>query len=125
MAIVVVVIPIAIGMPAVVVFVPPAVPFLPAAFPRFMQFVPRMLRLPAVPAVMLLGFVQFVVRLGDAALAITVAIRECTRSPNKCHQANECHCGEHCLPEKLLPSRLKFHVLSILPYSPWLEWLRS
>jgi len=41
------------------IFVPPAVPFVPAVFSRFMQFVPRMLRLPAVPAVMLDGFVQF------------------------------------------------------------------
>jgi hypothetical protein len=64
-AIVVVVIPIAIGMPAVAVFVPPAVPFVPAAFPRLVQFVPRMIRLLAVPSVVLLGFVQFVVRLGD------------------------------------------------------------
>src|SRR5258708_18903814 len=49
-AIVVVVIPIAIGMPAVAVFVPPAVPFVPAAFPRLVQFVPRMIRLFAVPS---------------------------------------------------------------------------
>jgi hypothetical protein len=121
-AIVVVIIPIAIGTPAMAVFVPPAVPFVPAAFPRFVQFVPRMLRLLAVPAVMLHGFVDFVVRLGDAALAITVAIRECTRRSGKGHQSNECHSSEHYLPEMVLPSHLKFHVLSILPYSPWLEW---
>jgi len=123
--IVVVIIPIAIGMPAMAIFVPPAVPFVPAVFSRFMQFVPRMLRLPAVPAVMLHGFVQFVVRLGDAALAAAVVIRECTRRTGKGHQSNECHSREHCLPEKVLPSRLKFHVLSILPYSPWLEGFRS
>src|SRR5260370_10193723 len=78
-AIVVVVIPIAIGMPAVAVFVPPAVPFVPAAFPRLVQFVPRMIRLLAVPSVVLLGFVQFVVRLGDPTLATAVVIRKCTR----------------------------------------------
>ena len=122
MAIVVVVIPIAIGMPAVAVFVPPAVPFVPAAFPRIVQFVPRTVRLLAIPAVMLNGFVEFVVRLGDAALASAVVIRERTRRTGKGHQANKCHGSEHGLPEKLLLSRLKLHVLSILPYSPRLEW---
>jgi hypothetical protein len=121
-AIVVVVIPIAIGTPAVAVFVPPAVPFVPAAFPRVVQFVPRTVRLPAVPSVVLHGFVDFVVRLGDAALAITVAIRECARRSGKGRQANKCHSSEHGLPEKLHAFRLKLHVLSILPYAPWLEW---
>src|SRR5258708_5275453 len=85
-AIVVVVIPIAIGMPAVAVFVPPAVPFVPAAFPGLVQFVPRMIRLLAVPSVVLLGFVQFVVRLGDPTLATAVKRimrgTNCTRPGN-------------------------------------------
>ncbi|SRR5229473_3986631 len=117
-AIVVVVIPIAIAVPAVAVFVPPAMPLIPAAFPRFVQFVPRVIRLPAVPAVVFHGFVEFVVRLGDAALAIAVVIRPCARRSGKNQHANKHRGSEHGLSEKLFPSRLKFHILSILPYSP-------
>src|SRR5713101_4876403 len=88
-AIVVVVIPIAIGMPAVAVFVPPAVPFSPAAFPRLVQFVPGVVRLSAVPAVMLDGFVEFVVRLGDAALATTVVIGGCPGCSRECQHSQK------------------------------------
>jgi hypothetical protein len=78
-AIVIVVIPITVGMPAVAVFVPPTMSLVPAAFPRFAQFVPRMVRLPAVPAVIFDSFVQPVVRLGDAALATIIVIGGCPR----------------------------------------------
>jgi len=77
-AIVVVVIPIAFRVPAVGVFVPPTMALVPAVFPRFTQFVAGTIRLLALPTVMLHGFVQFVVRLGDAALATMVVIRKCT-----------------------------------------------
>src|SRR5260370_35064367 len=73
-AIMIVVIPIAIGVPAAAVFVPPAVPLVPAAFPLLTQFVPGVVRLSAVPAVILDGFVESVVRLRDAALASIVFI---------------------------------------------------
>src|SRR5216684_1084415 len=98
-AIVVVVIPIAIGMPAVAVFVPPAVPFVPAALPRL---------------------VQFVVRLGDPTLATAVVIRKCTRRSGESQHAGKQCGGEHRLCEKPIPSRLKLHILSVLPYSRWL-----
>jgi len=77
-AIVIVVVPIAFRVPAVAVFVPPAMALVPAVFPRFTQFVAGTIRLLALPTVMLHGFVQFVVRLGDAALATMVVIRKCT-----------------------------------------------
>jgi hypothetical protein len=47
--------------------------------PRFTQFVARTIRLLALPTVMFHGFVQFVVRLGDAALATMVVIGKHTR----------------------------------------------
>jgi hypothetical protein len=118
MAIVIVIVPIMIAVPTVAVLVPPAMPLIPAAFPRFVQFVPRAIRLPAVPAVVFHGFMQFVVCLGDAPLAIAVVIRTRTRRFGKNHQAEKRRRSQHGLSEKLLPSRLKFHVLSILPYSP-------
>jgi hypothetical protein len=118
--VVIVVIPIVVAVPTVAVFVPPTMSFVPAAFTRLVQFVPRAIRLPAVPAVVFHGFMQFVVRLGDAplAIAIVVVIRPRTRRSGKNHQAGKRRSSEHGLSEKLLPSRLKFHVLSILPYSP-------
>jgi hypothetical protein len=121
-AIVIVVIPIAFRVPAVAVFVPPTMALVPAVFPRFTQFVAGTIRLFAFPTVMLHGFVEFVVRLGDAALATVVVIRKRTRrSGEGQHAGKQCR-GEHRLSKKPMPSRLKVHVLSILPYAPWLEW---
>jgi hypothetical protein len=117
-AIVIVVVPITIGMPPVAVFIPPAMTFVPAAFPRLAQFMARMIRLPAVPAVMLDGFVEFVVCLGDASLAAAVIIRQCTRRSDEGQHANKNRGSEHGLSEKLLLSHLNLHFLSILPYSP-------
>jgi hypothetical protein len=88
--VVIVVIPIAIGMPPVAVFIPPAMSFVPAAFPRFMQFVARMIGLPAIPAVMLHGFMQFVIRLGDAPLALVVIFGGRSGCSRECQHANEC-----------------------------------
>jgi hypothetical protein len=78
-AIVVVVIPIAFRVPAVAVFVPPTMARVPAVLPRFTQFVARTTRLLALPTVMLHGFVEFVVRFGDATLATMVVIPKRTR----------------------------------------------
>ncbi len=89
MTVVIVVIPIAIVVPATAVFVPPAVPLVPAAFPRFAQFVPRMVRLPAVPAVIFDSFVQPVVCLGDAALATIIVIGGCPRCSREGQHASE------------------------------------
>ena len=116
--VVIVVIPITVGMPAAAVLVPPAVAFVPAAFPRFAQFVACVIRLLAVPAVTLRGFVQFVVRPGDAALASIVVIGRCPGHCPECQQARKGRASEHCLSEKLLPSRLELHMFSILPNFP-------
>jgi hypothetical protein len=116
--VVIVVVPIVIAVPAVAVLVPPAMALIPAAFPRFVQLVPRAIRLPAVPSVILDRFVEFVVRLGDAPLAIAVVIRTRPRRSGKNYQAEKRRRSEHGLSEKRLSSRLQSHVLSILPYSP-------
>src|SRR5260370_10622619 len=85
-AIVIVVIPIAIGMPAATVFVPPAMSLPPTAFPRFMQFVASMFRLAAIPAVMFRSFVQPVIRLGDSSLTTIVVLVGCPEcSPTSQH----------------------------------------
>jgi hypothetical protein len=122
MAIVVVIIPIAVGMPAVAVFVPPTMALVPAALPRFTQFVARTIRLLALPTVMFHGLVQSVVRLGDAALATMVVICKRTRRSGEGQYAGKQRRGEYGLAKKAIPSRVNLHILSILPYSPWLDW---
>jgi len=66
----VIVIPVALRPPFVAFHVPPLMILRPAIFARFRQFVPRMLGLFAVPAVMLDGFMKFVVGVFGAMLAL-------------------------------------------------------
>jgi hypothetical protein len=114
--VVIVVIPIAIGAPAVAIFVPPAMAFVPAAFAGLAQFVARVIRLPAFPAVVLDGFVKPVVRLGNTSLATIVAFGGCPWGSRECQHAKKC-CGYQQGPsEELLLSQLKRHSLSILPF---------
>src|SRR5215470_16994483 len=86
------VVPIAIGVPAMVIFIPPAMVFVPAAFAGFAQLMAMMFRLPAVPAVSLDGLVQFVVFLGDAALALIVGVFM-GRSARRCREREQSHKG--------------------------------
>ena len=82
--IVVVIVPIVFAAPAIAFDVPPVVAVLPTIFASFAQFVPRMIGLFALKAVMLNGFVESVVRLDDASLAIISLGR---RSASKKRQA--------------------------------------
>ena len=67
--VVVVFIPVAIGVPAVFVFVPPAMLFAPAAFADCMELAALMIGLTAIPSMALDGPVEFMFLVGDAALA--------------------------------------------------------
>jgi hypothetical protein len=120
MAVVIVVIPIAIGMPAMAVFIPPTMALIPAAFTRLMQIVARVIGLPAVPAVVLYGFMQPVVCLGDTPLASIVAFGGCPGRSCECQHANKCGSSEYRLLEELLLSHMKRHVSSILLSVP--DW---
>src|ERR1700704_4262959 len=109
-------------MPAVAVFIPPAVPLVPAALTGLVQSMPRTIRLSALPTVVLHGFVKFVVRLGNAALATIVVFGgrpECSR---KCQHAQKRRCYEQGLSWKLLLSRVNRHISSILQISPRPGW---
>jgi hypothetical protein len=121
-AIVIVVIPIAVGVPAVAVFIPPTVPPAPAVFARFTQVVARMIGLPAVPAVMLNGFVQLVVRPGDSPLAISVVFCGRPRRSGEGQHAEKCRSSEQRPSEEFILSQMKRHVSSILPKCPRLGW---
>ena len=69
-SVVIVVVPIAFRMPAMLVFIPPSMTDTPAMFPRLVEFMTPTFGLPAPGAMMLNGFVQSVVRASNAALAI-------------------------------------------------------
>src|SRR6266849_3582789 len=120
--VVIVVIPITIGMPATAILVPPAMALAPAAFPRLVQIVARAVRLPAVPAVMLDGFVESVVGFGDAALAPIVTLGGCPGRSRECQHPKQCGRGQRHSGEKLLPSCLYGHGFIILHFSPLLDW---
>ncbi len=81
---VIIIIPIAVGVPTMPVFIPPAMLDLPAALPRFVQFTAPVLGLLALVSMMLDGFVQLVVHARDASLTIVV-IGAQARRPGK-HQ---------------------------------------
>jgi len=69
---VVVLVPIALGAPAVFMFVPPSVTFAPATLAGFVQFTTLVVCLSAVTPVFFDGFVQFVFRMSDSALTAIV-----------------------------------------------------
>ena len=68
--VVVMIIPIAIGVPAIAVLIPPFVIPVPAFLADLVQNATGVFCLRAVPAVMLSGLVHFVIRLGNTTLAI-------------------------------------------------------
>src|SRR5215472_8282822 len=70
--VVIVIIPIAVHAPAMLVFVPPPLVGVPAALARFVQFMPRVLGLLALIAVMLDCLVQAVVSPRNPLLTIIV-----------------------------------------------------
>ena len=71
-SVVVVVIPIAFGVPAALVFVPPSVVGIPTALTGFVEFIPGAFGLPALPAVAGYGLVQSMIGARYPALAIVV-----------------------------------------------------
>jgi len=70
--IVIVVIPIALGVPASFVFIPPAMVGAPAALTGFAEIVAGAFGLPALIAMMGNGLVELVICVNNAALAIAL-----------------------------------------------------
>ena len=65
----VVLVPVALGAPAMLVFIPPLVAFTPATLPRLVQFAAFMLGLTTVASMFLDGLVEFVFGVDDSTLA--------------------------------------------------------
>src|SRR5260370_16346809 len=93
----------------------------PAAFPRFAQFVPRMVRLPAVPAVIFDSFVQPMIRFGDAPLATIIVVDGCPRGSREDHHSQERCFPAHGSRPQLLFSLFTDPVLPPLPLHPRLQ----
>jgi hypothetical protein len=79
--IMIVVVPIALLMPAPLVFIPPPVSVFPAPFSCLAELVPLVVRLPAVVTVLFDRAIQLVVRMSQSSLAIVA----CIRSRRSCH----------------------------------------
>ena len=97
--VVVMIVPIALCMPAMAVFIPPFVELAPAELARLMQFVTRMLRFWTVPSMMLSSFVKPVVGL-HKAMPARIVIRSSTRCRSKKQYSAQCSGGQHSLPDQ-------------------------
>jgi hypothetical protein len=73
--IVVVLVPIVFGAPAVLVFVPPAMLLAPATLASFVQFATLVIGLPAMAAMFLDGLVEFMVGVSDSTLTAVDVFR--------------------------------------------------
>jgi len=104
--VVVMIVPVAIGVPAMAIFIPPLVIPAPATLAGLVQLVARALRLFAVPAMMLTSFVQLVIGLGNAMLALIV-IGDSARSSSEEQESAQCGRGQYSVPEPLDFSRHK------------------
>jgi hypothetical protein len=72
--VVVVLVPVALGAPAVFVFVPPLVAFAPAALACRAEFTAFVFGLTTVTAVPFYGFVKIMVGMSDPALAAVIVL---------------------------------------------------
>src|ERR1700687_54160 len=93
LAIVIVIIPVAVGAPTMLVFIPPAVRAAPATLTRFVQLMASFVRLAAVASMMLDGFMKTMIRLGDAFLAIVI-IGAQTRSAGEEQESRQSGTGQ-------------------------------
>jgi hypothetical protein len=109
----VVIIPIAIGVPAVFMFIPPLVVRAPAILASLVQLVARVFRLFAIPAVVLHGFVKPVIGFPQAMLAFAFICPNLGRTREQ-QKAGQGRAGQDQFPKPVLSqSMLRFH--PILP----------
>jgi hypothetical protein len=87
-AVVVVLVPVALGAPAVLVLVPPPMTLTPATLPGRVQFAAFVVGLGAVAAMFPNGFVKLMIGMSDAALAPVIILgvnsRDGSENENGC-----------------------------------------
>jgi hypothetical protein len=96
-AVVIVVVPVAIGMPTMLVFIPPTMSAAPAIFARFVQFAPSLIRLFAFAPMTLDGFMKMMIRPRNAPLA-SVVIGAQTRSAGEEQKSRQRGTRQHYFP---------------------------
>jgi hypothetical protein len=96
--VVITIIPIALIVPAVLIFVPPAIVRLPAMFALFVQFVARLGRLPALITVMLNGLMQPVVGMSNPPLTIIIGVQP--GNSGQRHKSGQRNRRQRPLPQK-------------------------
>src|SRR6267142_2665379 len=111
--VVIVIVPVAIGVPAIAIFIPPAMTVFPARFAGFVQFVPPMRGLLAFISVVLDRFMQFVVGFSQTLLA-AVGLR-CRHAGKKRQSRGQSRCSQQRFPIARFKS--KSHVVSPLKTS--------
>lgn len=74
-AVVIALVPVAFGAPAMFMFIPPSMLLTPATLARFVQFPPFVLSLPAVASVPFNGLVKFMLGVLNSSLAAVDIIR--------------------------------------------------
>jgi hypothetical protein len=88
---VIVLVPIALGVPAVLVFVPPLMALAPASLARNVQFAALVISLPAAASMVFNSFVQVVFGVSNALLAAVgifcVKARRYGKKENRCQNA--------------------------------------
>jgi len=118
----VVIVPIALGVPTMPVFIPPTMIAAPAVLARFAQLVPSFVRLLALAPMMLDGVMKAVIRPGNSLLVIVV-IGAQTRRAGEEQESRQRGPGQRYFPRTKYPSfsrarnsRLKFCLHSVLLY---------
>jgi len=92
--IMIVVVPIALLVPATLMFVPPSVSVFPTPFSCLAELVPLVVRLSAVVTVFFDRTIQLVVRMSQFSLAIVACVR-----PRRSREKRAC-CEHHCPTSK-------------------------
>jgi len=88
--VVIAIVPVVFLTPATLVLIPPAMMFAPAAFTRRVQFAALVLGLPAVAAVALDGFMQFMILMSNAPLASLHALSLHARPSHEQQNSHPC-----------------------------------
>jgi hypothetical protein len=104
--IVIVVVPIAVGVPSMPVFVPPPVRVRKAVLARFVQFMASVVRLLTLTPMMFDGFMKTMIGPGDAPLA-SIVIGAQTRCAGEEQKARQRRASQHYFRDSK-NSRLKF-----------------
>src|SRR5215472_9540849 len=112
-AIMIVLVPFTVRVPAMLVIVPPLVMFAPAPLSCFVQLLTLVLSLRAAQSVMLYRLVQFMIRVCDAPLAMLDRIRPCSRNRRQQEQSERRrHSDQRSLDEAKVPRGREIHVKS-------------